>query len=198
MCWSVTSEAPQDNWTISAAYSEFCWDASCLNTRHLRHQTHLIFVSFPQYLGWHELVILAAQNWSHTGGYASNTESVALTSYLDHISDCWADNISEFLTIKWENNQRVLWHKRKHAAASFGRWTFQTHHMMRPVMMATQVTQQVSGLLLSSSMSLQQQHRQIRYTVRTSRLRPRPTAPTHARKISDWGRREKRRQRKCS
>lgn len=55
--------------TFTAAYSGFCWDASCLITRHLRHQTRLIFVSFPQYPGWHELVILAAQNWSHTGSW---------------------------------------------------------------------------------------------------------------------------------
>lgn len=60
-----------------------------------------------------------------------------------------------------------------------------THHMTRPVMTAAQVTQQVSGLLVSSSMSLQQQHMQIRYTVRTSRLTPRPTAATHARSIRD-------------
>lgn len=58
---------------------------------------------------------------------------------------------------------------------------------MRPVMTAAQVTQQVSGLLVSSSMSRWQQHRQTRYNASTTRLRPRPTAPTHARNISDWG-----------
>lgn len=73
--------------------------------------------------------------------------------------------------------------------------------MMRPVMTAVQVTQQVSGLLVSSSMSLWQQHRQTRYTARTSRLRPRPTAPTHARNIRDWGmiveREKKAKEKKC-
>lgn len=37
-----------------------------------------------------------------------------------------------------------------------------THHMMRPVKTVAQVTQQESGLLLSSSSSLWQQHRQVR------------------------------------
>lgn len=67
-------------------------------------------------------------------------------------------------------------------------WCFQTYHMTRPAMTAAQVTQQVSGLLVSSSISLQQQHWHTRYTARTSRLRPRPTAPTKAREIRDWGR----------
>lgn len=97
--------------TFTAAYSEFCRDASCLITRHLRHQTRLIFVSFPQYQypGWHELVILAAQNWSHTGSWICFKRRIcgrALTSYLDHI----------FLSIDRENNGRVRWHQRKHAA----------------------------------------------------------------------------------
>lgn len=65
--------------------------------------------------------------------------------------------------------------------------------MMRPVMTATQVTQQVSGLLVSSSMSLRQQHKHTTYTARTSRLTPRPTAPTHARIIKDWRRSVERR-----
>lgn len=64
---------------------------------------------------------------------------------------------------------------------------------MRPVMTATQVTQQVSGLLVSSSMSLRQQHKHTTYTARTSRLTPRPTAPTHARIIKDWHRSVERR-----
>lgn len=63
-----------------------------------------------------------------------------------------------------------------------------TYHITRPAMTAAQVTQQVSGLLVSSSISLQQQHRHTRYIARTSRLRPRPTAPTQARNIRDWGR----------
>lgn len=60
-----------------------------------------------------------------------------------------------------------------------------THHMTRPVITAAQVTQQVSGLLTSSSSSLRQQHRQVRYIDNTSRLNPRPTAETQARKIRD-------------
>lgn len=93
--------------TFTAAYSEFCWDASCLITRHLRHQTRLIFVSFPQYPGWHELVILAAQNWSHTGSWICfKCRICGSASYLDHI----------FLSIDRENNGRVRWHQRKHAA----------------------------------------------------------------------------------
>lgn len=93
--------------TFTAAYSEFCRDASCLITRHLRHQTRLIFVSFPQYPGWHELVILAAQNWSHTGSWICFKRRICgSASYLDHI----------FLSIDRENNRRVRWHQRKHAA----------------------------------------------------------------------------------
>lgn len=112
----------------------------------------------------------------------TNAESVAVLSHHIWITSSYRliEKIMDVFGGTRGNTQRRL--------------TFQTHHMMRPVMMATQVTQQVSGLLLSSSMSLQQQHRQIRCTVRTSRLRTRPTAPTHARNISDWGRERERRQ----
>lgn len=112
----------------------------------------------------------------------TNAESVAVLSHHIWITSSYRliEKIIDVFGGTRGNTQRRL--------------TFQTHHMMRPVMMATQVTQQVSGLLLSSSMSLQQQHRQIRCTVRTSRLRTRPTAPTHARNISDWVRERERRQ----
>lgn len=60
-----------------------------------------------------------------------------------------------------------------------------THHMTKPVITATHVTQQVSGLLTSSSSSFRQQHRQVRYTESTSRLKPRPTADTQTRRIRD-------------
>lgn len=110
----------------------------------------------------------------------TNAESVAVLSHHIWITSSYRliEKIMDVFGGTRGNTQRRL--------------TFQTHHMMRPVMMATQVTQQVSGLLLSSSMSLQQQHRQIRCTVRTSRLRTRPTAPTHARNISDWVRERER------
>lgn len=54
-------------------------------------------------------MILAAQNWSHTGSWICFKRRIcgrALTSYLDHI----------FLSIDRENNGRVRWHQRKHAA----------------------------------------------------------------------------------
>ncbi len=57
--------------------------------------------------------------------------------------------------------------------------------MTKPVITAAHVTQQVSGLLTSSSSSLRQQHRQVRYADNTSRLKPRPTADTQTRKIID-------------
>lgn len=53
-------------------------------------------------------------------------------------------------------------------------------------MTAIQVTQHEWGRLVSASWSLLQQHRQIKYTMRKRRLRPRHTAATKPRKSSDW------------
>lgn len=52
-------------------------------------------------------MILAAQNWSHTGSWICFKRRICgSASYLDHI----------FLSIDRENNGRVRWHQRKHAA----------------------------------------------------------------------------------